>query len=62
MKILLKRFHLNGNTIGFHPGTQKLKLRTKEILPRKSTVEEQEGILYAHASIWAVDVPQRHFL
>ena len=23
---------------------------------------EQEGILYAHASIWAVEVPQRHFL
>ena len=23
---------------------------------------EQEGILYAHASVWAVEVPQRHFL
>ena len=23
---------------------------------------QQEGILYAHASIWAVEVPQRHFL
>ena len=23
---------------------------------------EQEGILYAHASIWAVEVPQKHFL
>ena len=23
---------------------------------------EQEGILYAHASIWTVEVPQRHFL
>ena len=26
------------------------------------TQEQQEGILYAHASIWAVEVPQRHFL
>ena len=25
MKGLLKRFHLNGNTIGFHPQTQKLE-------------------------------------
>ena len=23
---------------------------------------DQEGILYAHVSIWAVEVPQRHFL
>ena len=23
---------------------------------------QQEGILYAHASIWAAEVPQRHFL
>ena len=23
---------------------------------------QQEGILYAHASIWAVEVPQRHFM
>ena len=25
MKVLLKRFHLNGNTIGFRPQTSKLK-------------------------------------
>ena len=24
-KVLLKRFHLNGHTIGFHPQTQKLE-------------------------------------
>ena len=36
MKILLKRFHLNGHTIGFHPQTQKLELRTKQIVPPKS--------------------------
>ena len=29
MKVLLKRFHLNGNTIGFYPQTQKLELQTK---------------------------------
>ena len=29
MKVLLKRFHLNGNTIGFHPQTQKLAVHTK---------------------------------
>ena len=32
MKVLLKRFHLNGNTIGFHPQTQKLELQTKQIV------------------------------
>ena len=40
MKVLLKRFHLNGNTIGFHPQTQKLELRTKQIVPCESTAEE----------------------
>ena len=29
VKVLLKRFYLNGNTIGFHPQTQKLELHTK---------------------------------
>ena len=27
-----------------------------------SSENQHEGILYAHASIWAVEVPQRHFL
>ena len=40
MKVLLKRFHLNGNTIGFCPWVLKLELCTKEIVPCKSTVEE----------------------
>ena len=26
MKVLLKGFHLDGNTIGFHPQTQQLEL------------------------------------
>jgi len=25
VKVLLKRFHLNGHTIGFHPQTKKLE-------------------------------------
>ena len=29
VKVLLKRFHLNGNIIGFHPQTQKLGQHTK---------------------------------
>ena len=29
MKVLLKRFHLNGNTIGFGSQTQKLEEHTK---------------------------------
>ena len=29
VKVLLKRTHLNGNTIGFHPQTQKLELLYK---------------------------------
>jgi len=29
VKVLLKSFHLNGNTVGFHPQTQKLELHTK---------------------------------
>ena len=33
MKVLLKRFHLNGNTIGFDPQTQKLELHTNYIVP-----------------------------
>ena len=40
VKVLLKRFRLNGNTIGFRPQTQKLELRTKYIVPCESTAEE----------------------
>ena len=47
MKVLLKRFHLNGHTIGFHPQTQKLegnKLEghTKQIVPYEITVHAKE--------------------
>ena len=45
MKVLLKRFHLNGNTIGFHPQTQKLELvgfRNKNE-ERESTAAQKMG-------------------
>ena len=34
--VLPKRFHLNGNTLGLHPQTQKLELH----VPCESIVEE----------------------
>ena len=40
MNVLLKRFHLNGHTIGFHPQTQELELHSKQIVPCESTAEE----------------------
>ena len=40
VKILLKRINLNGNTIGFHPQTQKLRAHTKLIVSCESTAEE----------------------
>ena len=40
MKVLLKRFHLNGHPIGFHLHSQKLELHTKEIVPCGSIAEE----------------------
>ena len=32
MKVLLKKFHLNGLTTRFHPKTQKVELQTKCII------------------------------
>ena len=40
VKVLLKRFHLNGHTIGFHPQTLQLGLHTKQIVPCERSVEE----------------------
>ena len=36
MKVLLKRFQLNGNTIGFHPQSEKLVF----IVSHESTAKE----------------------
>ena len=40
MKELLKRFHLNGNTVGFYPQTRKLELHFKCIESCESAAEE----------------------
>ena len=39
MKQLQKKFYLNGNTIGFHPQTEKLNPHTKYIVSYKRTAE-----------------------
>ena len=41
MKVPLKRFHLNGNTVGFHPQTQTLELHTKYRVPRERTAKKK---------------------
>ena len=38
MKVLLKRFHLNGHTTGFHPQTQNLE-------PREKIMIKDNGVL-----------------
>ena len=48
MKALLKRFHLNGHTRGFHIQTEKLVLNTKEIVPCESIAEEVSFELSHH--------------
>jgi len=40
VKVLLKRFHLNDHTIGFHTPTKELELHSKEEMPCESTAEE----------------------
>ena len=40
----------------------RVLFKTRLIFPRINGPIEQEGILYAHASIWAVEGPQKHFL
>ena len=54
----------------FGAGVIKVQEKEKEscfLVFQSSTKREirhlqQEGILYAHVSIWSVEVPQRHFL
>ena len=40
MKVLLKRFHLNGNIIGFQLQIQKLELHAKSTVPCESSAEK----------------------
>ena len=74
MRVLLKRFHLNGNTIGVHPQTQKLELHTKTIKPcgteycRKGSIwmvpRDEVSSLYSYCSIVTSTIKlvfSRHF-
>ena len=48
MKVLLKRFHLNGHMIGVHPQAQKLELPNKtpsSALAVKGSREGGEGLV-----------------
>ena len=58
MKELQKRFHLNGNTIGFYPQTQKLELHTKYIVPCERTAEEV-SFEWSHPRILSTDTKVR---
>lgn len=40
MKVLLKRFHLGGDTTGFQPQAQRVELPSKKMVSRGSTAEE----------------------
>ena len=42
MKVLLKRFHLNGHTIGFRPQAQKLPLKPLKHLFKLKKEERKE--------------------
>ena len=55
MTVLLKRFLLNGHTIGFHPQTRKLKLHTKQIIPGESPAEEV-SVEWSHHRISSTDI------
>ena len=45
---------MNGNTLEFHPETQKLKLHTKQILPCEKTAEEV-SFEWSHRRISSTD-------
>ena len=50
MKVLLKRFHLNGHTIGFQQQTQKSQLYIILIVPCESTSNEVSFVSSHHMS------------
>ena len=45
---------MNGNTLEFHPETQKLELHTKQILPYEKTAEEV-SFEWSHRRISSTD-------
>ena len=48
MKVLLRRFHLNGHTIGFHPQTQTLELNTKQTASYESIAKAEVSFEWSH--------------
>ena len=54
MKFFPKRLQLNGNTVRFHPQTQKLGLHTKYIAPCYKTAEEV-SFEWSHHRITSTD-------
>lgn len=48
MKVLMKRFHLSGHTIGFHPQTQTLELNTKQTASNESTAKAEVSFEWSH--------------
>lgn len=48
MKVLMKRFHLSGHTIGFHPQTQTLELNTKQTASNESTAKAEVLFEWSH--------------
>ena len=43
VKLVLKRFHLNDHTIGFHPQTQKLEPPYENLLGRERVIVKCQG-------------------
>ena len=58
VKVLLKRSHLNGHAMGFHPQTRKLEPHTKQIVPCESTAEE-DSFEWSHHEISSTDFKVR---
>ena len=55
---------LSLESFDYYRTSECLRGRTKRriFMSNSSMVRQQEGILYTHASIWTVEVPQTHFL
>ena len=53
MKVLLKRFHLNDHTIGFHPQTQQLEPPYKNLLGRERVSEMSGKVVPMHNCVFS---------
>ena len=52
MKAVLKKFHLNGHTRGFHIQTQKLELNAKQVVP---SIAEEVSCELSHHDVSSTD-------